>query len=90
MSSLINSSQYKYNPKFINVKNVVRGSRLISRIGNHSLASQLGKNEALRLPYDFDLKVLEEYKKVSIDDVMSVAEKYCDPGSLIISACGAV
>lgn len=70
--------------------NTLRANHLMRNIGNHRIASQYGKNEVLGLPYDFDDRLLDEYRKVTREDIIRVAGKYCNPEGLVITACGSV
>ena len=70
--------------------NSLRGSLLIWRIGNHSIASQHAKNEAMGLPYDFDARLLDRYRQVTMEDITRIATKICNPEGLVITACGKV
>ncbi|MCX6646671.1 MAG: pitrilysin family protein [bacterium] len=70
--------------------NSLRGAQLIRDIGNRSIASRHARNEAMGLPYDFDIRLLDEYRKVTVEDIVRVAGKYCNPEGLIITACGQV
>ena len=68
----------------------IRGHNIIWKQGNAELAGSLAMHAAYGLPYDFDLKLLDLYKTVTVSDIIESARKYCDPDNLVISVCGPV
>lgn len=73
-----------------NARSWLRGNTLIWHQGNHAIAESLGANEAVGMPYDFDFRLLDEYAKVTDDDVIHAAKNYADPDNVVISLCGPV
>ena len=69
-------------------RNWLRGHFLLWRQGNRAIATSLGTSEVLGLPYDFDSRLLDECRRVTGEDVVRAARKYCDPDNVVISIVG--
>ncbi len=68
----------------------LRGDTLMERQGNRSLAEDLGSNEAMGVAYDFELRLLDEVKSITCEEIKESARKYCDPDNLVVSIYGPV
>jgi zinc protease len=69
-------------------KNGIWGSMLFYRLSRINQAYYMGMNEFRGVGYDYDDKYIESLRKVTIDQVKGVAEKYLSTDNYVLAVVG--
>jgi zinc protease len=69
-------------------KNGIWGSMLFYRLSRISQAYYMGVNEFRGVGYDYDDKYIDNLRKVTIDQVKQVAEKYLNTDNYVLAVVG--
>jgi zinc protease len=69
-------------------KNGIWGSMLFYRLSRISQAYYMGVNEFKGVGYDYDDKYIENLRRVTIDQVKQVAEKYLNIDNYVLAVVG--
>jgi zinc protease len=79
----------KVNPEELEkAKNGIWGSMLFYRLSRINQAYYMGINEFKGVGYDYDDKYIESLRKVTIDQVKQVAEKYLNTDNYVLAVVG--